>query len=246
MADEISLKLEEREVTGKQVKHLRKDGLVPAVIHDHGKPSVHVMAPYLEVFKVYREAGKHHPISLSVGSQTYTALIKTAEFEPRKHRLNHVVFGAVSADEKVTTEIPIRLSEDIPAEKASLIVINQLESVEVEALPKDLPDEFIVNASSLIEIGDKLTVADIIAPASVTILTEPEHAIATVYEPSALAAANDAAGGDAEPEDAADVESEEGSAEADAENAETQAEEIRPGGKEQKESHDQGTNPEKQ
>jgi large subunit ribosomal protein L25 len=127
-------------------------------------------------------------------------LIKTAEFEPRKHRLNHIVFGAVKSDEKVTAEIPIRLSEDIPAEKTSLVVISQLDNVTVEAFPKDLPNELAVDASTLIEIGDKVTVADIIPPSGVSILTDPNHVIATVYEPSALAAANDAAGGAAEAE----------------------------------------------
>lgn len=245
MADDINLKLEQREILGKQVRQLRRDGLVPAVIHDHGKPSVHVMAPYLDIQKAYSQAGRHHTLNLKVGSKVYTALVKTVDYEPKKHRLNHIVFGAVKADEKVTAEIPVRLSEDIPAEKASLMVINQLESVEVEALPKDLPDEFMVDAAKLVDVGDKLTVADIVVPLNVTIMTEPEHAIATVYEPSAVAAANDALAGEAEPEDAENVESEEGSAEADQENTETQSEEIRPGGKEQKESHEQGTNPEK-
>src|ERR1700681_991949 len=106
MAEDISLTLKERTVIGKQVRQLRRDGLVPAGIHDHGKPSVHVMGNYLEVFKAFKQAGKHHAVNLKVGDKTYTALIKTAEFEPRKHQLNHVVFGAVKADEKVTTEIP--------------------------------------------------------------------------------------------------------------------------------------------
>ena len=80
-----------------------------------------------------------------------------------------------------------------------------------------------------------------IVPEGVEVKTEAEHAIATVYEPSAVAAANDDAGGDAEAEDAGSVESENES------NAEegTQNDEIRPGGKEQKESKDQGRNPEK-
>lgn len=245
MAEDINLKLEERSVVGKQVRQLRRDGLVPAVIHDHGKPSVHVMGNYLDVYKAYRQAGRHHTISLDVNGKPYVALIKTATFEPRKHQLSHIVFGAVKADEKVTAEIPVKLSEEIPAERASLMVIHQLELVEVEALPKDLPDEFIVDATKLAEVGDKLTVADIVAPSGVMILTEPEHAIATVFEPSAVAAANDALAGEAEAEDAESVESEEGSAEADEKNVETQAEETRPGGKEQKESHEQGTNPEK-
>ncbi|HUD05923.1 MAG TPA: 50S ribosomal protein L25 [Candidatus Saccharimonadales bacterium] len=208
MSGSVNLNLEERTVVGKAVKKLRRDGFLPAVIHDHGKPSIHVMGKYLDVYRAYQEAGKHHPINITVGGKSFVTLIKTAEFEPYKHQLNHIVFGAVKADEKVEALIPIRLTDEIPAEKASLIIINQLDSVNVEALPGALPDEFIVDASKLIEIGDKVTVADIIVPEGVTILTEPEHTIATVYEPSALAAANDAAGGDAEePEE---VESEEG------------------------------------
>ncbi|MGH7195832.1 MAG: 50S ribosomal protein L25 [Candidatus Saccharimonadales bacterium] len=244
MADAISLALQTRKVTGKAVKSLRKSGQVPAVIHDHGKPSVIVEGNYVEVLKAYKSAGRHHTIELKVGPKNYTALIKTAEFEPRKHQLNHVVFGAVSANETVTAEIPIRLDGEIPAERASLIVINQLELVEVEALPKDLPDEVIIDATGLAEIGDRVTIADIKVPSGVKILTEPDHGVASVYEPSALAAANDAAGGDAEAEDAAEVESEEGSAETDDQTS--GEDEIRPGGKQEKEDKSQGHNPEKQ
>ncbi len=224
MAEDISLKLEERSVVGKQVRQLRRDGFVPAVIHDHGKPSVHVMGKYPEVYKVYRQAGRHHAIKLTVGGKTYTALIKTTAFEPRKHLLSHVVFGAVEANEKVTAEIPIRLTDDIPAERASLLVIKHLEFVEVEALPKDLPDEIVIEAASLVEVGDKLSVSDIVIPEGVTIITEPEHSIATVYEPSAVQAANDALAGEAEDvmpesEEGAEAEVGEGGESAAADNA---------------------------
>lgn len=227
MSEDISLKLEERTVIGKQVRQLRRDGLIPAVIHDHGKPSLHVMGSYPDVYKVYRQAGKHHTIKISVGGKEYTALIKTTAFEPRKHLLSHVVFGAVDANETVTAEIPIRLTDDIPAERASLLVIHQLESVEVESLPKDLPNEIVVDASSLVEVGDKLSVSDIIAPAGVVIITELEHAIATVYEPSAVQAANDALAGEAEeaaPEAAEGVATEGAAPEAGAESTEASTE----------------------
>lgn len=245
MSDEVRLELAERKVTGKAVKHLRKEGVVPAVIHDHGKPSVHVSAKYVPMLKAYQQAGKHHPLELTVGSQKYTALIKDAEFEPRKNRLNHVVFGAVKANEKVTTEIPIRLSEEIPAEKLSLVVITQLDAISVEALPKNLPDEIVVDASSLAQVGDKLTVADVPLPSGVTLADEDmaDQLIAVVYEPSALAAANDAAGGTAEAEEAAEVPAEhEGENEVIDPN---RKDEIRPGGKEEKEDKEQGRNPEK-
>jgi large subunit ribosomal protein L25 len=177
--------LNERQILGKGLNKLRQDGLVPAVIHNHGQASIHVMAPETELLKVYREAGKHHPLNLQVGSDKYLALIKDAHFNPVKRRLQHVVFQAIRATEKTEAEIPIRLEGEIPAEKVGLMVLTQLDSVEVEALPKDLPDELVADATKLAELHDKITVADLPVPEGVTILTEAEHPIATVVETKA-------------------------------------------------------------
>lgn len=203
--DSISLTLEPRDVTGKAVKHLRRDGQIPAVIHDHGKPSVVVQANALDLLKVWRQAGKHHPVELKTGDQKFTALIKAASFDPKKHQLTHIVFNAVDKNQKVEAEIPVRPfydegNESSPAERAGLIVLTQLETVQVKAIPGKLPDFLEYNAEKLIEIGDHITVSDLTIPEGVEIETEPEHAIATVYEPSALAAANEAAAGEAEEE----------------------------------------------
>lgn len=235
--DSIVLDLEPREVTGKAVKHLRRDGIIPAVIHDHGKPSVHVQGDGLSLLKVWRQAGKHHPVEIKAGDLKYVALIKDATFDPKKHLLTHLVFNAVDRNQKVEAEIPIRprYGEDnelSPAERSGLIVLAQLESVQVKAVPTSLPDFLEYDAEKLIEIGDHISVSDLTIPADVELITELEHAIATVYEPSALAAANDAAGGTAEPGDEAEVESEAGSEDDD---AETQAGESMPGGHDQKE-----------
>lgn len=217
----INLDLEPRAVLGKAVKHLRNAGKVPAVIHDHGNPSIIVEGDTVSVMKVYQQAGKHHPITLNAAGKTYTAMIKTIEFEPRKHRLNHIVFNAVAADQVVEAEIPVQPryaegSENSPAEKTGLIVLNNLETVEVEALPKNLPDVIYYNGEALKEVGDHVTVADLIVPANVTVTTEPGQAVATVYEPSALQAANDAAGGTEEAVAEEETTEEEGAAEADA------------------------------
>lgn len=201
--DTINLDLQPREVLGKAVKHLRKDGIIPAVIHDHGKESLHVQADYVAIYKVWQKAGKHHPIQLTAGDHSFTALIKSATFDPRKHRLSHVVFNAVDKNQKVEASIPVRArydegNESSPAERAGLIVLSQLEEVEVRAIASKLPDFLEYNAEVLVEIGDHVTVADLVVPEGVEIETEATHSLATVYEPGALAAANDAAGGDAE------------------------------------------------
>ncbi len=185
MSDEtIALDLKERTVVRKGLSGLRQEGLVPAVIHDHGKPSIHVMGDATQVNKVYTHAGKHHPVQLSVGSKQHLALIKDVDFEPTKHNLRHVVFQAIKQDEAVEAEIPVLFAEvEIPAEKLSLMVLKQLDHVQVKALPKDLPDELVVDPSKLAEVGDHLTVADLVVPSGVTILTEPHQQIAIVELP---------------------------------------------------------------
>lgn len=209
--DSITLELEARTVTGKAVKHLRSSGTIPAVIHDHGKPSLHVQGDGVAMLKVWRQAGKHHPVELKADGKAFTALIKDAAFDPRKHQLSHLVFNAVDANQKVEAEIPVRPhydegNESSPAERNGFIVLAQLENVQVKAVPNKLPEFLEYDAEKLVEVGDHVTVADLKIPEGVDLETELEHSLATVYEPSALAAANDAAGGDAEEE----VPSEEG------------------------------------
>ena len=247
-SEKISLELQPRETLGKGVKKLRREGFVPGVIHDHGKDSVHVQAEYQTLHKVFVRAGKHHPVNVTVGGKNYVTIIKAVTFDPRYNKLTHITFGAVKANEKVEAEIPVHAvyaegNEVSPAERNnSLIVLTQTTVVAVKALPNDLPDELTYDGEKLVNVGDQVTVADLQVPSGVELEVEPEHVIATVFEPSALAAANDEAGGDAEAGDETEVEAEH---ESGAEQG-TQADEIQPGGREQKESHDQGTNPEKQ
>lgn len=174
--------LESRKVIGKGLNRLRQDGVIPAVIHNHGETSIHVMAPEREMVKVYQAAGKHHPLNLEVGDDKYLALIKDAHFDPVKRRLLHVVFQAIRQNEKVEAEVPVRIEGDIPAEKVGLMVLHQLDAVEIEAFPRDLPDELVVSAEALAELHDKIIVGDLSAPSGVTILTDAEHPIATVIE----------------------------------------------------------------
>lgn len=173
----------------------------------------------MAVYKVWQQAGKHHPVNLKAGDKSYVALIKDAEFDPKKHLLTHVVFNAVDKDQKVEAEVPVRPkyeegNESSPAERNGLIVLSHLDVVQVKAVPSSIPDLLEYDAEKLVEIGDNVTVADLTLPADVELLTEPEHSIATVYEPSALQAANEAAAGEAEEaegEAAEAVEAEEGS-----------------------------------
>lgn len=219
--EDITISAKKREVLGKQVRKLRNDGQTPAVIHERGKDSLHVVVNAAEFKKVFNAAGKHHAIQLEVDGKKYTTLLKDVIFAPARSDILHAVFQAIKKDEKVTAEIPIKLAGEIPAEKASLLVLKSLEHVVVEALPGDLVDSVEVDASVLAEVGDKLHVSDIKLPTTITLKTEPEQTIAFVEMPKDQIAEADAAleeqkaaeGAIAEGEEGEEKESGEGGAE---------------------------------
>lgn len=227
MGDKITLKLEERELHGKKVAKLRKEGLVPGVVYGPGTDPISVQVENNVIVKVYGQAGKHAPVHLTIGSKKRIAMIKDVDIDPVKHRVQHISFHAVNQNNPVEAEIPVRLKGEgeSEAEKAGLIILQNIEHLQVKALPMDLPDMLEVDISGLKEAGERVTVADIVLPPNVELIDhaanqqtdedEESHSvtellIASVWEPSALQAANDASGGDAEPGDEADVEAESG------------------------------------
>ena len=221
MSDKIVLAVQPRETLGKAVKKLRAEGFIPAVIADHGKESVHIQVEYQAFVHVLHEAGRHHPIEITGLAKPYTVLVRSLTRDPKLNSVTHVMLNAVAANQKVEAEVPVKPQfaegyENHPAERAGLIVLAQIDEVEVKALPKYLPNELYYDAEKLVAVGDHITVGDLIVPAGVTVETEASHAVATVFEPSALAAANEAAAGESEEAAPVTEESEEAAPAADA------------------------------
>ena len=202
------LKVGERQEVGKQARKLRQENLLPAVIYNHGK-STNLSADYRDFIKVWHKSGKHAPVELDISGKKQLAIIKEVDFEPVKHTIRHVVFGAIRQDEAVETEVSIKIIGEIPAEKSGLIIISQLESVNIKALPKNLPDELNVDGGKLVEIGDKITIEDIEIPHGVEVIADGTIPIAVVDQPRAMAAEEEAS----EEESAETESSEEGSSE---------------------------------
>lgn len=202
--EDVILKAEARDVETQKAKELINDGKVPGVVYDHGKTS-HIAVEALPMGKAFRTVGRSQPLELEQDGKKQLAMIKKLERHPVKHTLRHVAFQAIKRNEKVVAEVSIHIkleegNEQTPAERSGLIVLRSLESVEVKALPRDLPEELTVNGEVLIEVGNRLTLADIILPAGVEYADaeqDLEQVILNVYEPSAVAASNEDSGGDA-------------------------------------------------
>jgi large subunit ribosomal protein L25 len=237
MGDKINLTLDERSEHGKKVAKLRRDGFVPAVVYGPGIEPISVKIEYGVMHKAYKQAGTYTPVHLTIGSKKKIAMIKEVDRDPVKGVIRHVSFHAVKASDPVIAEVPIRLmgEGESEAEKAGLIVLQNVDKIEVKALPMDLPDAVEVSILNLKEAGDKVTLGDAILPEGVEFVEHESHhgdsdeederpglsdlMVASVWEPAALQAANESAAGDAT--DETEVEAENGEAEASAETEST-------------------------
>lgn len=199
---DISLKLQKREAHGKKVAGLRKEGYVPSVVYGGQDDPISTQSLDRETVKVIAEAGKHSPVHLTIDGKKQLAIIKTIEVDPVKHRVLHVAFHAIKQNDVITAEVPILLkgSGESAAEKAGLIILQAIESIEVKAKPADLPESLEVSVEALATQDDKLTLASLSLPQGVEFADnelDTSLVIANVYEPAALEAANEAAAGDA-------------------------------------------------
>ncbi len=226
MGDKITLKVSERTVHGKKVKNLRHEGIVPGVVYGPGLEPVAIQVDQVLMAKVYSAAGKHAPVHITIGDKKRIAMIKDVKVDNVKRRINHVSFHAVRQNKPVEAEVPIHLvgEGESEAEKAGLIILQNLDKIEVKALPMDLPDALEVSIIHLKESGERVLVGDIKIPENVEIVdnddghgdadddeersTVMDQLVASVWEPSALQAANEATGGDATEE--TEVEAEQG------------------------------------
>lgn len=246
MGDKLSLKLDERAVHGKKVAKLRKEGLIPAVVYGPGVDPISVQVEDGVFTKLYRQAGTYTPVHLTIGSKKKIAMIKDVDRDPVKGSVRHISFHAVKANEPVVAEVPIHLvgEGESEAEKSGLIILQALDKIEVKALPMDLPEAIEISTVSLKEAGEKVTLGDATLPDGVEFVEhdsghgdeeeeEKTHItdlmVASVWEPAALQAANEAAAGDAT--DESEVESDNG---VDTDQG-SQAPESMPGGKGQDE-----------
>lgn len=179
--EEVVIKANHRQVVGKKVKVLRREGILPAVVYGHNVDSIPIS---LDMREASRTLDRLSPSALVVvdvdGEQHYT-LVRDKQRNPILGSILHVDFQAVSLDEMVRADLNIKIVGVAPAVETYLgIVVPSLEQVSIECLPKDLPDRIEADISGLIEIGDSLLVKDLLVPDGVEILSDPEEVVVVV------------------------------------------------------------------
>ena len=193
MAEQVTLEIESRTVIGKQVRRLRREGIVPANIYGHGRASRAVQINGLEFRKLLNAAhGGNRVIQLRLNGAAEPALVRHIEREPKTGKIQHVDFMHVEMNEKLRARVAVHLMGEAPAVKSLRgVLLHLTDTVEVECLPNDLPDAVEVDISGLEELDVPVLVSDIKLPRNVTLLTDGAEQLAKVVatraEPEAAA-----------------------------------------------------------
>jgi large subunit ribosomal protein L25 len=181
----LELKAEVRQITGKQVAQLRRQGYVPAVIYGNNLENDLIQIEAKALRKVLAQAGTHQLIALQVGNKRpRMTLARELQIDSIKRSYMHVDFYAVNMEEKVTAQVPV-VFEGVSLAVKDLdgILVHGMTEVEIECLPGDLIAAIEVNIEGLVELGDMITVADLKVPSSITVLSDPESMVAKVEAP---------------------------------------------------------------
>jgi len=177
----IELQAEVRTVTGRKVKALRREGILPAVVYGQGMDPIPLSLNALETSKILEEAGGTTILNLKVNKETHSVLVRDTQRDVIMRNLTHVDFLKVAMDELITAVVRVDLVGDSPAvTKLGGLLVSGLNEIEIEALPGDLPEKVEVDISVLEEIEDSINVHELDLGEGVTILSDPDELIARV------------------------------------------------------------------
>ena len=181
--EQLELAAEKRMVTGKQVKQLRNQGVIPAIVFGHTIGSIPIQVEEKELRAVLGRAGTNRLITIKIAGEKKPRMVLAREVQrnPIKGSFLHVDFQAVVMTEKIRTNVTLNFVNESPAVRNSEgMLLHNLDSIEVESLPSDLLASIDVDLSVLEAVDDVIHVKDIVLPSTLTVLSNPDDPIVRV------------------------------------------------------------------
>ena len=170
-----------RTLTGKKVSTLRTEGKLPAVIYGHHFDATPITLDLKETARVLHGLTASSLVYINLEGKEHAALVREKQRDFLRNVLKHVDFQVVSLTEKIRAKVSIVLEGVSPAVKDfNGVIISEMESIEVEALPQDLPEKITLDLSKLKKIGDHFTVKDIALSDKVHIHADPSDVVVIV------------------------------------------------------------------
>jgi large subunit ribosomal protein L25 len=181
--DKIELVAHKRDLLGKKVRFLRREGITPVNLYGHGLESTSLQIETPALKKALAQAGRTSLVHLKVGSakRPHIAIVRGIQHDPVKGELLHVDFYQVRMDEKLKIAVPLVLMGKAPAVKdLGGILVQEMGSIEVECLPANMPHSIEADISGLVQLDQAVHVKDLHVGDGVTILADPGKVVAKI------------------------------------------------------------------
>ncbi|MFZ2205244.1 MAG: 50S ribosomal protein L25 [Minisyncoccia bacterium] len=163
------------------LKEMRKAGELPAVFYGADKKTTSISVSKIEFKKVWLKAGESSTVEITTPEGKVNVLIHDVQVDPVTDEPIHIDFLAIDMNKKITVSVPLEfegVSEVVKNGTGTLVKVAH--EIEVEALPKDLPHNIVVDISKLKTLHDQVLISDLKVPAGVTILGEADEVIASI------------------------------------------------------------------
>jgi large subunit ribosomal protein L25 len=177
--EKVVLKATKRDVIGKQVKALRREGKLPAVIYGRHTDPVNINLDAHSASLTLAKVTSSSLVTIDVDGTQYPALVREKQRDYIKNRLLHVDFLAVSLTEKLRTRVRVHFVGVSGAVKDyNAVMVHNLEELEVECLPTDLPERIDLDISVLARPGEGIRVKDVKVADAIRLLDDPDTMVA--------------------------------------------------------------------
>ena len=183
--EQIPLVLEKRETLGKKVKALRRQGIVPVHLYGPGIESRSLQASAQELLKAITQAGRTTPLEVRVKRERKRnlAFVREVQWDPLRGDLLHIDLMQVELTHRMRAEVPIELVGEAPALKEYRANVVQLTfSIELEALPLEIPNRIEADLSALIDMDSVVRARELILPDGVDLLSDADDIVIRLEE----------------------------------------------------------------
>lgn len=180
--EKIILEADLRGVGRHPLRELRGEERVPAVVYGAGAQAQPIAVNVKALQKALHQAGTGLMTLQIAGQEPIQVLAREVQRHPVRHNLLHVDFQAVSLTEKLRVHVPLVHEGEVPAIRANgdLVLVRNLDTVEVECLPGDIPNHLVADLTKLKTADDELLVRDLVAPIGVRIMTPADHVVCSL------------------------------------------------------------------
>ncbi len=192
----VQLAVDPREVTGKKVKGLRRQGIIPAHLYGRGTESLALQAQASTITNLLRTAERNAIITLQINGEDESrpVMLRGVQRNPVTDELVHIDFFQISLTERLRANVPLILVGEASAVHVyGGILLQSLDHIVVEALPAEIPGHLNVDVSGLVELDTAVHVRDLEMPPNVVLLSDPDQVIAKVATPKLAAEEEEAA-----------------------------------------------------